>query len=102
MAQLNSTVASYNIHIGIGRDGQFLPDRTARVILELSADVIALQEVQLGPEGFNMLDHLETVTGFVSVPGPTLVHAVHGQYGNAVLTRHRVTSARSIDLSFDG
>lgn len=39
------TVASYNIHAGIGTDGTFDLDRTAAAITETGADVVALQEV---------------------------------------------------------
>src|SRR5436853_4421573 len=76
MAQLRVTVASYNIHIGIGRDGQFAPQRTASVLQELHADIIALQEVQLGSPGFNMFDYLRTGTGLHGVARPTLVHPI--------------------------
>ncbi|MGT2468704.1 endonuclease/exonuclease/phosphatase family protein [Mesorhizobium atlanticum] len=37
-------VASYNVHKCIGTDRRFDPERTARVIREISPDVIALQE----------------------------------------------------------
>ncbi|MCR3720715.1 MULTISPECIES: endonuclease/exonuclease/phosphatase family protein [Prauserella salsuginis group] len=39
------TVASYNIHAGIGTDGNFDLDRTATAIAATGADVVALQEV---------------------------------------------------------
>jgi len=38
------TFASYNIHKAVGVDGRFDPDRIIRVLRELKADVIALQE----------------------------------------------------------
>jgi endonuclease/exonuclease/phosphatase family metal-dependent hydrolase len=99
MPQLRVTVASYNIHIGIGRDGAFAPERTASVLQELHADVIALQEVQLGRGTFNMLKFLQVATGLSGVARPTLVHPVHGDYGNALLTRHRVHTLRAVDLT---
>ena len=102
MAQLRVTVASYNIHIGIGRDGQFAPQRTASVLQELHADIIALQEVQLGSPGFNMFEYLRMGTGLRGVARPTLVHPIHGDYGNALLTRHRVKTVRTIDLAITG
>lgn len=37
-------IASYNVHKCIGIDKQFNPQRTADVISEINADVIALQE----------------------------------------------------------
>jgi endonuclease/exonuclease/phosphatase family metal-dependent hydrolase len=102
MPQLRVTVASYNIHIGIGRDGQFAPSRTASVLQELHAEVIVLQEVQLGPRGFNMFEYLRTATGLHGIARPSLVHPTHGEYGNALLTRHRIVSADAIDLSVEG
>ncbi len=37
-------VATYNVHACVGRDGRHDPERVARVIGELDADVVALQE----------------------------------------------------------
>jgi endonuclease/exonuclease/phosphatase family metal-dependent hydrolase len=99
-ASASLRVASYNIHIGIGRDGRFLPQRILGVLRELQADVIALQEVQLGAGGFDMLAYLAAETGYHALAGPTFRHPVNGAYGNAVLTRHGVCSVRHIDLSY--
>lgn len=92
-------MVSYNIHLAIGRDGRFLPQRISDVLLEADADVIALQEVQLGGSGFDMLAYLAEVTGYEAVAGQTLAHPEHGAYGNALLTRHAVRAVRRIDLS---
>lgn len=92
-------LASYNIHIGIGRDGVFAPERIAAVLKELSADVIALQEVPLGPQPYDMLDFLQKATGMHALAAPTLVDAVNGAYGNALLTRHEVLSSQRLDIS---
>lgn len=79
-------LASYNIHLGIGRDGEFSPERIAQVIDELDADAIALQEVSIGGQGFNMLDFLSRRCGLTAIAGPTLMTPAH-EYGNAILTR---------------
>jgi endonuclease/exonuclease/phosphatase family metal-dependent hydrolase len=79
-------LASYNIHLGIGRDGQFDLERIARVINELDADAIALQEVSLGGRSIDMLDFLGERCGMNAIAGPTLVSSA-GEYGNAILTR---------------
>src|SRR2546423_1878025 len=41
-------VATYNIHRCIGTDGRHDPGRIARVLNEIHADVIGLQEVDTG------------------------------------------------------
>jgi endonuclease/exonuclease/phosphatase family metal-dependent hydrolase len=92
-------LASYNIHIGVGRDGHFHPGRVVSILQELDADVIALQEVQLGAGTFDMLTHLTRATGYASLAGPTLLHPRHGHYGNALLSRRPIVSHRCLDLS---
>jgi endonuclease/exonuclease/phosphatase family metal-dependent hydrolase len=97
-------IASYNVHRCIGTDGGRDLVRIARVIHELAADVIALQEVEGGPDPGatrEPLAFLARATGFVAVPGA--VRSDHrGDYGNALLTRFPVRSARSLDLSVAG
>jgi endonuclease/exonuclease/phosphatase family metal-dependent hydrolase len=95
------TVASYNIHLGIGRDGKFEPQRIAAVVKELEADIIALQEVGLGAPGFNMLQYLRDTCGLNAIAGPTMVTRF-GDYGNVVLTRFHANTVGRIDLSVPG
>ena len=91
-------LASYNIHLGIGRDGQFSPERIAAVIGEMDADVVALQEVSFGVPGFDMLHYLSSACGMTAIAGPTLVTSA-GEYGNAILTNLAVVEVRRWDLS---
>ncbi len=94
------TVATYNIHSAIGTDGRFDPERIARVLLDIGADVIALQEVPLGgSESADVLKVLQEATGFHAVEGPT-EDTPQRRYGNAVLSRYPVQATRAIDLSF--
>jgi endonuclease/exonuclease/phosphatase family metal-dependent hydrolase len=93
--------ASYNIHLGIGRDGIFRPDRIAAVIDELDADVVALQEVSLGGPAFNMLEYLSRKCALIAIAGPTLL-STWGEYGNAILTRLRHSEIMRWDLSVGG
>jgi endonuclease/exonuclease/phosphatase family metal-dependent hydrolase len=95
-------VASYNVHGGVGNDGRFRPERIAAVIAELGADVVGLQEVRLGEGPFGMIGRLGEGAGMQSVPGPTLTSPSHGEFGNALLTRHKVVSARQLDLGVAG
>ena len=39
------SVASYNIHKYVGIDGVFDPERVAKVIKELKAEIVGLQEI---------------------------------------------------------
>lgn len=82
-------VASYNVHKCVGVDGRFDPERIARVIAEIGADVIALQEAdkRFG-ERHGLLDlaWLEQETGLVPVPLGNATRA-HGWHGNVVLFR---------------
>lgn len=95
-------MASYNVHGGVGTDGHFRPERIAEVIGELGADVIGLQEVHLGNGRFNMLDPIREATGMEIVSGRTFTRPVHGDFGNALLTRHGVVSREMLDLGVDG
>lgn len=94
------TIATYNIHGAVGTDGAFAPVRVANVLLEINADIVALQEVPLGGAGMpNVLKILENTTGFVAVEGYTF--SVSGRrYGNAVLSRYPIIATRKIDISF--
>lgn len=98
MSAARITVATYNIHLGIGRDGHFDPERIAAVIEEMRADAIALQEVALCATGFNMLEFLRDRCRLHAIAGPTLVTA-RGHYGNAILTRFKTLAVRQHDLT---
>lgn len=94
-------VASYNVHRCVGRDGRHDPGRVAKVIEELRADVVALQEVDFRyhlRRGVDQLKFLAEATSLQSVWGPVL-YGPRGQYGNGLLTRHEVLEVRGIDLS---
>jgi endonuclease/exonuclease/phosphatase family metal-dependent hydrolase len=93
-------LVSYNTHGGVGRDGHFVPKRIADVLLEIDADIIALQEVESRRTGFDMLAYLRDATGFNAIAGPTLLHAL-GDYGNGLLTRCCTNNVQRLDLSVD-
>jgi endonuclease/exonuclease/phosphatase family metal-dependent hydrolase len=97
-------VASYNIHRCVGMDGKLNPERIVRVIKELNADVIGLQEIDsqfYRRDKHSQIDYLVEGTGLNVVIGPTLQRH-DGHYGNALLTSHPILDVRRIDLSIRG
>ncbi|MFQ5514009.1 MAG: endonuclease/exonuclease/phosphatase family protein [Myxococcota bacterium] len=94
------SVATYNVHRWSGLTGgnRFEPDRASRVIAELDADLIALQEV-LRP--FSAPDPLETLAEELGLHAAFVVTRVHkrGELGNAILSRRPITGVFSLDLS---
>jgi endonuclease/exonuclease/phosphatase family metal-dependent hydrolase len=93
-------VVTWNIHGCVGTDGRRDPERVARVLREIDADVVALQEVEkdgLPGEG-HQAQFLADSLGMSAVEGPTRL-LTRGHYGNAVLTRLRIRAERRIDLT---
>ena len=83
-------VASYNVHKCIGLDRRRDPVRTARVIAELDADIVALQEAdrRFGDRaGLLDLAALHEASGLEPVPLDQ-VGPAHGWHGNILLTRN--------------
>ena len=83
-------IASYNVHKCIGIDKQFNPQRTAEVISEIDADVIALQEAdrRFGERsGLLDLGLLERRHGLIPVPITATMPKGHGWHGNVLLFR---------------
>jgi endonuclease/exonuclease/phosphatase family metal-dependent hydrolase len=93
--------ASYNIHKCVGIDRRFDPERVAKVIGEIGADVIALQEAdrRFGDRaGLLDLAAIERDAGLVPVPVSN-GHGGHGWHGNLVLVREgAVRGLRQIRL----
>jgi endonuclease/exonuclease/phosphatase family metal-dependent hydrolase len=88
-ARADTLIASYNVHKCVGMDKRFDPDRTAAVIAEIGADVIALQEAdqRFGRRaGLMDLARLERRCGLLPVPVNGRAKA-HGWHGNLLLFR---------------
>jgi endonuclease/exonuclease/phosphatase family metal-dependent hydrolase len=95
-------LATWNIHACIGRGGVFKPQRTATVLNELAADVVALQEVEHhSVDGLDLLQYFAAKTGLTGIAGPTLKRGPR-RYGNALLTCLPVLDIVRVDLTLDG
>lgn len=94
-------IASYNVHRAVGMDGRCMPERILGVLQEIDADVVALQEVEAGDSGTDMLAWLAAKTGFHAVAGTTLVRH-DGHYGNGLLARVPIAESHLLDLSWRG
>jgi endonuclease/exonuclease/phosphatase family metal-dependent hydrolase len=94
-------LASYNVHRCVGVDGRRDPARIARVIRELEADVVALQEVDGGDDPDDPLGTVARAAGYAVFAGPTLERD-DTPYGNAVLTRLPARRLARHDLSVAG
>jgi endonuclease/exonuclease/phosphatase family metal-dependent hydrolase len=94
-------IATYNIHKGRGLDGRIRIERIARVLEEIEADIVALQEV-VSLEGQSIQDHqaryLGDRFGYFHAIGETRKHR-GGVYGNVTLSRWSFDLIRQVDLS---
>lgn len=88
-------VASYNIHKGVGTDRKRDPARILRVLQEVDADIVCLQEADLrfGTRA-SVLPHflIEGHTDYVPVP-LDVQHDSMGWHGNAILAKRHVSIA---------
>ena len=98
------TVVSYNVHECVGTDGHRDPERIARIIQELNADVVGLQEVDFNPmreKKSHQLNYLAAATGLHAIAGPT-IQRIDAEFGNALLTRPEIHTLQLHDVSFPG
>ncbi len=100
----NFRIATYNIHKGRGLDGRMRIERILRVLREVDADIIALQEVTNDPQCSaekHQARYLAEQLGFFYSFGETRKHC-DAAYGNATLSRWKFEMSRHIDLSVSG
>ncbi|MFY9207086.1 MAG: endonuclease/exonuclease/phosphatase family protein [Yoonia sp.] len=84
------SVASYNIHKGVGTDRCRDLARTAAVIAEIGADILAVQEADTrfgNRKGLLDLDKIRRDLGLIAVPMDGVGDA-HGWHGNLLLVRN--------------
>src|SRR5438046_3640732 len=97
-------IATYNIHTCIGVDRRYDPGRVASVLREIDADIACLQEVAArrgSDRHHDQWAYLGEATGRRVITGMGLREQL-GRFGNAILTRYPVLTARSVDLSVSG
>lgn len=95
-------IATYNIHKARGFDLRIAPERIIKVVQELAADILCLQEVIHAPETRSNLNQAQEIAA--AFP---FYHAAFGMnreyrggaYGNLTLSRFPIVSARNHDLS---
>lgn len=98
------TVATWNIHYGIGIDRRMDLERIASVLNRIGADVIGLQEVGWHRPEHPQVDqfaYLRAHTGYDVVEG-LVRDPLRSHFGNAVLTRLPVIGRQWIDLKVRG
>lgn len=90
------TVASYNIHKGVGTDGRLAPTRILDVLDEIDADVALLQEAdtRFGVRTAALPEAALAARGWEAAPLGEQ-HLALGWHGNAVLVRRDVRLAHS-------
>ena len=93
-------VLTYNIHHGEGTDGVFDLDRLAQVIQSAEADVVVLQEVDVGTAragGVDQAAELGRLTNMQVVFAEAMPYD-GGSYGEALLSRWPITSHKVLPL----
>jgi endonuclease/exonuclease/phosphatase family metal-dependent hydrolase len=93
-------VATYNVHGCIGIDRQRSEARIAEVIAEMSVDVVALQELDLGRRrsaGANQPKMIAEQLGWYSHFHPAM-RRDDEHYGNAILSRYKLNFRRAVEL----
>jgi endonuclease/exonuclease/phosphatase family metal-dependent hydrolase len=97
-------VVTYNIHTCVGVDRRYDPARISAVLCEIDADIACLQEVGARPSIGRHADqwaYLGEATGCRVVLGAG-IRDHRRRFGNAILTRFPVATARSIELTVAG
>ncbi|MFK0332015.1 endonuclease/exonuclease/phosphatase family protein [Rhizobium sp. NPDC090275] len=81
-------ILTYNVHSCIGTDRQLDPNRIADVIAQSGADIIALQELDVGRKRTGGIDQAHMIATLLKMEAhfnPAL-HVQEEKYGDAILT----------------
>ncbi len=87
---------TYNVHGCVGLDGKTSSDRIARVIARQDADVVALQEIDVGRNRSGNIDQAENIARQLgmSFHFHSSLSFADGKYGNAILSRYPLKMIR--------
>ncbi|MCK4343454.1 MAG: endonuclease/exonuclease/phosphatase family protein [Phycisphaerae bacterium] len=95
-------VLTYNIHRAIGVDRKFMPERIVTILRRYDADIVLLQEVDVGVPRSRMMNlaaHLAHQLGYPHRAVGINVFFKRGKYGNATLSHFPIGRQRNIDLT---
>jgi len=93
-------IVTYNIHKARGMDGRTSIKRIARVLADLDADIIALQEIFADCDSeAGQVEALAAELDLKPAFGCTRHHRGR-PYGNAILTRWPILDSRDMDISW--
>ncbi|MCA1765602.1 MAG: endonuclease/exonuclease/phosphatase family protein [Desulfobulbaceae bacterium] len=101
---MNFRVLTYNIHRAIGLDRRFRPERIAGILAHHNADIVLLQEVDVGvprSRELNLARELAETMGYPYFAVGLNVKLKTGMYGNATLSRFPIIKERNIDLAIE-
>jgi len=100
---LRIRVASYNIHKCRGLDRRTDPERIAKIITEVDADVVALQEILDVRDGRPEFDQARRITAALGTYRYCFGEnrpLYGGRYGNMTLSRFPLQVCRNYDLTW--
>jgi len=93
-------IVTYNIHKARGMDGRVSTKRIAKVLAELDADIIALQEIFAECDSHKgQVEMLASELGLHASFGYTRPHRKR-PYGNAILSRWPILTSHQMDISW--
>ena len=94
-------VATYNVHGCVGLDGRLSPARIARVLQALDADIIALQELDVGRSRSRAVDQAQVIADLLEMQMHfgAAIEVTGERYGNAILSRWPMTLRKAELLS---
>lgn len=96
-------IATYNVHKCRGLDRRTRPERIARVIAELDADVVAIQEildVQNGRPEFDQVRRIQSLLQGYDICFGENRQLHGGGYGNLTLSRFRIQRCENYDITW--